>query len=151
MPQGDVLEHLRHQLAVVCDLFSGLTELQAGHRYAPGKWSLRELLRHCSDAERILANRALRIGRGDQTPNPGFDEDAYVATCGAEGCSIAALLAEWRTVREASLGLFQNLPEAAWARRGVANGFALTTRCFPFVGYGHTALHLAVIKERYLS
>jgi len=148
--EGDVLALLQGQLGEVEALFSGLSEAQGTFRYAPGKWSLKDLLLHLSDAERIFAYRCLRIGRGDSTPMPGFEEDAYAAAAKADGRTMADLLADWRAVRTASLTLFRGLPDAAWLNRGTTNNRAITARCIPYITLGHAAHHLGVIRERYL-
>jgi hypothetical protein len=147
---GDVLAQLQSQLDEVAALFSGLSEAQGAFRYAPGKWSLKDLLQHLSDGERIFAYRCLCVGRGDATPLPGFDENAYAAVSGAEARTLADLVSDWRAARGASLALFQSLPDAAWMNRGTTNGRAITTRCIPYIMAGHAAHHLAVIRERYL-
>lgn len=149
-PAGDVLALLEAQLVEATALFGGLTEAQGAHAYAPGKWSLKTLIQHLSDGERIFAYRCLRIGRGDTTPLPGFDEDAYAATAGADGHAVADLLADFRATRLASLTLFRSMPEEGWARRGTSNGKALSARSLPYICLGHTAHHLAVVRERYL-
>lgn len=148
--EGDVLGLLQGQAGEVEALFTGLSEAEGGFRYAPGKWSLKDLLLHVSDAERIFAYRCLRIGRGDTTPMPGFDEDAYVAAAHADARTVAGLLADFRAVRAASLTLFRSLPEAAWMNQGTTNNRAITARCIPYIALGHASHHLAVIRERYL-
>jgi uncharacterized damage-inducible protein DinB len=147
---GDGVALLRAQLKEVTELFGGLTESQSTFRYAPGKWSLKDLLLHLSDAERIFAYRCLRFGRGDGTPLAGFDEDAYAAAADAEHQALTDLLTDWQATRAALISLCQGLPDAAWNHRGVSNGKELTARCLPYICLGHTAHHLAVIRERYL-
>ena len=147
---GDVLALLQAQEEEVAALYRGLSEAQGTFRYAPGKWSLKDLLLHLSDAERIFTYRCLRIGRGDTTPMPGFDEDAYAAAAQADGRTMADLLADFRAVRAASLTLFRSLPEAAWMNKGTTNNRAITARCIPYIALGHAAHHLTVIRERYL-
>lgn len=148
--EGDVLALLQAQLEEVTALFKGLSEAQGGFRYAPGKWSLKDLLLHLSDAERIFSYRCLRIGRGDATPMPGFEEDAYAAAAQADARTVADLLADFRAVRTASLTLFRGLPDAAWGNRGITNNRAITARCIPYIALGHAVHHLAVIRARYL-
>ena len=147
---GDVRTLLQGQMGEVTALFAGLSETQGGFRYAPGKWSLKDLLQHLSDAERIFAYRCLRIGRGDATPLPGFEEEAYATAARADERPMADLLADFRATRTASLTLFRGLPDSAWGQQGTTNGRAITARCIPFICAGHTAHHLAVIRERYL-
>ncbi len=149
-PEGDALALLKSQLEEVTTLYAGLSEAQGTYRYAPGKWSMKDLLQHLSDAERIFAYRCLRIGRGDATPLPGFDENAFAAAASADGRSLADLLTDFRATHLASLELFRSLPDKAWAQQGVSNGRSLTARCVPFICLGHAAHHIAVVRERYL-
>lgn len=149
-PAGDVLTLLQAQLEEVGTLFGGLSEAQGAYAYAAGKWSLKTLLQHLSDGERIFAYRCLRIGRGDTTPLPGFDEDAYAAEAGADAHPVADLLEDYRAARRASLALFRSLPDQAWARKGTSNNHVLSARSLPYICLGHTAHHLAVVRERYL-
>ena len=149
-PDGDALALLGSQLDEVLALFSGLSEAQGAHRYAPGKWSLKDLLQHLSDAERIFAYRCLRIGRGDATPLPGWDENTYAGSASADARPLAELLADFRAARLSSLALFRSLPDGAWTQQGNSNGRNITARCIPYIDLGHVAHHLAVIRERYL-
>jgi hypothetical protein len=149
-PEGNVLALLQAQLGDVLDLYSRFSEAQAAYRYAPSKWSLKDLLQHLSDAELIFAYRCLRIGRGDVTPLPGFDEEAYAAVARADERPVVDLLADFRAARTASLSLFRGLPDSAWDQQGTSNGRSLTARCIPFISLGHAAHHLDVIRERYL-
>jgi len=147
---GDVLALLQGQMSEVAALFAGLSETQGAFRYAPGKWSLKDLLLHLSDAERIFAYRCLRVGRGDATPLAGWEEDDYAAAAQADAHTVADLLADWRAARSASLTLFRSLPDSAWGNQGTTNGRPITARCLPYICAGHAAHHLAVIRERYL-
>lgn len=149
-PEGDVLALLKAQLGEVTALYAGLSEAQAAYRYAPGKWSLKDLLQHLSDGERIFSYRCLRIGRGDATPLPGWEENDYAVTAKADDRATADLVADFQATRLASLELFRSLPEDAWALKGTSNGRTLSARSLPFVCLGHAAHHLAVIRERYL-
>ncbi len=148
--EGNVLALLQAQLGDVIDLYSRFSEAQGAFRYAPGKWSLKDLLQHMSDAELIFAYRCLRIGRGDVTPLAGFDEEAYAAEAQADERSVADLLADFRAARTASLNLFRGLPDSAWGQLGTTNGRSITARCLPFINLGHAAHHLDIIRERYL-
>jgi len=144
-----VLALLEAQLDEIGTLFKGLSEAQATYRYAAGKWSLKDLLQHLSDAERIFAYRCLRIGRGDATPLPGWEEDDYARTARADERPIADLLADFQATRRASLELFRSLPVDAWELKGTSNGRTLSARAIPYGCLGHAAHHLAVIRERY--
>ncbi len=120
------------------------------HRYAPGKWSLQELLGHMIDTERIFACRALRIARGDTTPLPGFDQDPYVIAAEADQCDSHNLLAEFEYVRRSTILMCTNLPDAAWTRMGQVGGAPMSTRAMIYITLGHAAHHVEVLRERYL-
>jgi len=129
--------------------FRDVPEARGAHRYAPGKWSVRQVMCHLADAERIMAYRALRIARGDATPLPGFDENAYAPESGADAVALAELVAEFADVRRASLALFRHLPADAWVRRGTASESPFSVRALAWVLVGHPIHHLAVLRERY--
>jgi uncharacterized damage-inducible protein DinB len=137
------------QRDTLVSLFSNISESRAAFQYAPGKWTVREVLGHLSDAERIFASRLLRIGRGDATPLPGFDENAYVPAGAFESRALADVLAEWTAVRDATVALVKGMPPEAWTRRGTANGRTVTAGALLYVIVGHTAHHLRVLDERY--
>jgi hypothetical protein len=126
------------------DKVSGLT-------YAPGKWTLKQVLGHVIDCERVFAYRALCIARGEAASLPGFDQEAYAAVADAESRSLASLLVEYHAVREASMALFKTLSPEAWTRRGKANELSVTVRGLAFQIPGHELHHLAILRERYLS
>ena len=125
-------------------------EATASKAYAPGKWTLKEVVLHCADAERIFAYRALRFARGDATNLPGWDEKAYTPMSGAAVRSLESVLDELESVREASVTLFSNLPSDAWTRRGKANNFDVSVRALAWITTGHLLHHLGVIQDRYL-
>lgn len=128
----------------------GSLEVARGaHRYAEGKWSIRELLGHLCDAERVFAYRMLRIGRGDGTPLPGFEENAYVAAAGSDARSLPDLVEEFEALRRATYLLARHMPAEGWARLGTASGHAVSTRALAAIVYGHTAHHLKVLRDRY--
>ena len=150
VPEGDLLSLLESQGRELDALLRHLTDEQGMLRYAPGKWSLKELLGHISDTERIMAGRALRFARGDRTPLPGFDQDPYIAAAQSERLSFDFLLEEFGAVRKASLLLFKGLPEEAWSRFGILNAAEASVLSFACIIYGHTQHHLNIVKERYL-
>src|SRR6266516_109113 len=118
VPAGaDVLDVLARQLEETSARLAGIPEARGGFRYAPAKWSVKEVVGHLCDVERIMVYRALRFARGDATPLAGFDEDAYAPEAGADARALASLVAEWVAVRRASLAFFQSLPPAAWSRQ----------------------------------
>ena len=124
-------------------------EARGPHRYAPGKWSVSEVVVHLADVERIMAYRALRIARGDATPLPGFDENAYAPLSGADAQPLAALADMWGDVRQATLSMFRQFPVEAWLRRGTASGFPASPRALAWIIAGHERHHLATLAERY--
>lgn len=126
-------------------------EAARGLTYAPGKWTLKEVVGHLVDDERIFAYRALCLARGDERPLAGFDEERYARYAGFEARLLADLLAEYRAVRAASIALFAGLDAEAWARRGIVNGYAASVRGLAFHIAGHELHHLRVLRERYLS
>jgi len=119
-------------------------------RYAAGKWSLREVVQHLTDCERIMAYRALCFARGEQASLLGFDEDAYVANADTDRRPWAELTTEWRTVRAGTMDLFQSFTDGMLVRWGTANGGRVTVRALGWIIAGHTSHHLTVINERYL-
>lgn len=150
VPDGDIVEALIGGAEIASALLGDLPDNVASHAYAPGKWTLKEVALHCADAERIFAYRALRIARGDSTPLPGWDEQAYAPMSGAAVRSMDSILDELQSVREASVTLFSGLPADAWTRRGSANGFAVTTRGIAWITAGHLLHHMSVVQDRYL-
>jgi uncharacterized damage-inducible protein DinB len=151
VPDGDLVQTLRTQLDETLALVRGLPEAQGGHRYAPGKWSIREVLGHLIDAERIFAYRALRIARGDTTPLPGFDENMYAETSDADARTLADLADELEHVRLANLALFRSLSDEALARRGTASDAPISARALAWILAGHELHHRALLRERYLA
>jgi hypothetical protein len=122
VPDGDVLALLRSGGRELIEALERIPESRGGHRYAPDKWTIREVIGHLIDAERIFGYRALRFARADQTPVPGFDENEYVKSAGSDARTIADLARELAVVRESSALMFESLPEDAWLRTGIANG-----------------------------
>jgi uncharacterized damage-inducible protein DinB len=151
VPDGDLLQTLRTQLDETLALVRGLPEERGGHRYAPGKWSIREVLSHVIDAERIFAYRALRIARGDATPLASFDENAYAAESNAAARTLADLAEELAHVRLGNLALFRGLDDEALARRGTASGGEVSVRALAWIIAGHERHHVALLRERYLA
>jgi hypothetical protein len=145
----DVLTVLEQQLGSTPALFQGMEQSRGNYRYAPGKWSIKEVIGHLADTERIMSDRALRIGRGDTTPLPGFDENAYVPAMEADARPLEDVVTEWSAVRRATLALFRGLPPAAWVRRGVANGATVSVRALAFIVAGHERHHLETLRNRY--
>ncbi|HXH05616.1 MAG TPA: DinB family protein [Vicinamibacterales bacterium] len=140
---------MHRQIDTMRALVGGLSEVGALARYAPGKWSVKEVVGHLSDAERVFAYRLLRLGRGDETPLPAFDENAYVPAGEFDRRPMADLLDEWVSVRRATLALVAGLPAAAWSRSGTVSGRPISARAIGWIIPGHVEHHLAGLRERY--
>jgi hypothetical protein len=145
----DILKVLDDQLDIVLQRLEGLSEDRANYRYAPEKWSIKEIVNHLSDVERIFVYRALRFARRDTTPLPSFDENAYAPETRADERTLADLLAEWADVRRATLAFFQHLPAGTWERLGTASGHPCSVRALAYATAGHVRHHLRVLGERY--
>jgi hypothetical protein len=151
VPAGDLLETLEAQLADTVALVDQVGEARAGHRYAEGKWSVRELLGHVIDTERVFAYRALCAARGETAPLPAFDENAWVAGTAWDGRTLGSLLGELTAVRRATLALFHHLDDAALARRVTASGAPLSARAAGWIIAGHERHHQSLLRDRYLA
>lgn len=149
VPEGDIIELLRANGAELDALLRAVPEEQGGHRYGDGKWTVREVVGHMIDAERIFAYRLLRIGRGDKTPLPGFEESAYVVSSGSDARMMAALVHELELVRASTVALLESLPADAWTRLGTASGQAVSTRALAWITAGHAMHHVKILRERY--
>jgi hypothetical protein len=150
VPDGPILATLRRQMDETQAVLRAVPEARGGHRYAPGKWSVKEVVGHVTDVERVFAGRALHFARGEAQPLPGMDQDAYVAAADFDRRPLAAILGELEAVRRASLALFEGLEGDAWMRRGVASGCTFTVRAVPWILAGHELHHREVLRERYL-
>jgi hypothetical protein len=148
---NDVLAALEDQRREMLILLSGGTEADGDLRYAPEKWSLKEVLGHISDTERIMSYRALRISRGDMTPIEGFEQDDYVRNGPFGQCQLTDLIEDYIAVRRATVSLFRNLDQAAWTRRGVAAENEVTVRALAYIIAGHELHHRRIIEEKYLK
>lgn len=146
----DLLAGLAETQAITQQLLGNLTEEQANFRYQPEKWSIKELVLHLADSERIFAYRALRFARQDKTDLSGFDENAYVPVSGASVRSLASLLQEYAAVRAATIALFSNFDAAMLNSNGTANEKMVSVRALGYAIAGHEIHHVQVIKERYL-
>ncbi len=142
-------EALRADTATMRQVFDTLTEHQGNHAYAPGKWTVKEVLLHCIDAERIFAYRALRLLRGDTTPLPGFDQDPYVPASAAEARSVGSIRDEWEAARASTLALYDNAPPTHLQLIGTASGHPISARALAYIITGHYLHHLHILKERY--
>ena len=132
-------------------LLSSLNDQQAGYRYAPGKWSIRQIIEHITDHERIMTYRALRFSRKDDTPLPGYDQDLLVANGRADQLSLSDLMEDLENVRKATISFMKNLSAEQLQRKGKAWKFELTVEEFLRATIGHQLHHMDVIREKYLK
>jgi hypothetical protein len=150
VPEGDVLAELERGLEETRALLARFGEARGAHRYASGKWSVKEVVGHVIDGERVFAYRALRIARGDATPLASFEQDDYVAAAGSDRRRLADLVEELTHLRAANLLFFRSLQPADWEQRGTASGNPFVACAFPFILAGHETHHRRVLAERYL-
>lgn len=148
---GDILEILDRQGPEYRALLESISDEKSLTRYAPGKWSIREAQAHVNDTERLFSFRALWFARGLDLPLPSFDQDAAVATAGADARSWQSHIDEFTRVRAATIALFAGMPEEAWTRRGIASGYSFTVRAMAYICAGHVAHHAKVLREQYLA
>ncbi|WP_462408655.1 DinB family protein [Neobacillus sp. Marseille-QA0830] len=151
VPDGDLLQILKENLKQVTELFNNISENDADFRYAPNKWSIKEVLGHMTDTERIMTYRLLRIGRGDRTPLAGFDETIFVTGSEVRQLPVKKILEDFTAVRNATITLVQNMPESAWANVGLANEMEVTARAIAYIIAGHEMHHRNIVTDRYLT
>jgi DinB superfamily len=151
VPAGDVVETLRTQFSGTTALLRGIDPARTTMGYAPGKWSIRDVVLHMADTERVMAYRALWIARGDTTPLPSFDENTFAPIAGANARSMDSLVDELEAVRRSTLAMFEGFPADAWSRQGTASGNPVTVRALAWIIAGHERHHVAIIRERYLK
>jgi hypothetical protein len=149
VPEEDILAVLAGQNVLLRRLVDSVPEDRETFRYAPGKWSIRELLGHVGDFERVFGFRAFAFSRNEKRPFPGFDEDAYVAESGFDGRSLESLAGDFTGLREVNLALLRRLPPEAWLRTGVANDHEISVRALAYLLAGHLRHHLGILRERY--
>lgn len=145
----DILAILEKQLEESTRFLAAISEEKSRHRYAPEKWSIRQVLNHLNDTERAFAFRALWFARGFDAPLPGYDQNIAAAGAQADAVSWTAQVEEFRHIRLATLSLFRNLPSEAWTRSGIASGNPFTVNSLAFIIAGHVTHHLAMIRDRY--
>lgn len=149
VPDGDIVSILDEQMHATAELLNGLSEAQGDYRYAPDKWSIKELVGHVADAERVFMYRALRFSRGDATPCAGFDEKAWASRAGAGRRTLRDVADELRAVRLVTIAFVRSLDDVQALSSGIANGQPVTVRGLVYVTAGHEAHHVAVLRERY--
>ena len=150
VPDGDLVEELEISVHDLIRFVQNIPMDKYDYRYAEGKWTIKDILQHLMDAERIFAYRALRIARNDKTPLPGFDENEFANNAGGDERSIRDLLTELALVRQATIHLFKTFNEEALARIGTASGFSVSVRALGVIIIGHQKHHQKVFEERYL-
>ncbi|MFC4809598.1 DinB family protein [Paenibacillus sp. GCM10023250] len=148
VPGGNIIDILLAQEKQMTELLASLTESQSDYRYTEGKWSLKEVVGHIADSERVMTCRLLRFARGDQTPLPGFDQELFISPFGR--WTTAQLAEDYRAVRQSTITLLSGLPTEAWSRQGTANDTGITVRALAYGIAGHELHHVGVIRNRYL-
>lgn len=151
VPDGDVIATLAGQIEETFALLRPLSDEQARFRYAPDKWSVKEIVTHLTDAERVFMYRALSFGRGATDSLPSFDENAWAPAAEADNVPLDELLDEFAAVRSATVGLLAHFPRDAWHRRGIASGKGVSVRALAWITAGHERHHRRVLAERYLG
>lgn len=146
----DVMSIIEEQLDESLDLFGRISSEVSLYRYAPDKWSIRQVLNHITDTERAFAFRALWFARGFEAPLPSYDQNIAASGAAADSVSWPAHIEEFRRVRLSTISLLRNLPGEAWMRSGIASDNPFTVRAMAFIIAGHVAHHLAILRERYL-
>src|SRR5438128_5963415 len=149
IPSEDILGVLETQRKETLSFFAGISEEKSLHRYGPDKWSIRQVVNHVNDCERLFVSRAFWFARGFETPLPSFDQDVSAAGARTNEISWTDHIEEFRSVRLAPVALFRNLPDEAWCRTGIASGSPFTVRALAYIAAGHVAHHRAVLQERY--
>lgn len=149
VPDGDIVQILNWQFAETSALLASISAAQAASRYAEGKWSVKELIGHVIDSERVFGYRALRFARGDRTPLPGFDQDVFNEHASFDDYSVDELADEYGQVRRGHLSLFRHLDADAWMRAGEASGHPVSVRALAYIIAGHELHHLKILRERY--
>ena len=147
---GNIVTVLGQQIDNSVTLLNGLSDAQAGFRYAPEKWSVKEVVGHLIDSERVFGYRAMRFARNDQTPLSGFEQNDYVEAAAFDDQSLSDLASEFEHVRRANLHMLRGLNGEAWDRRGEANGNGVSVRALAYIIAGHELHHMDIIRTKYL-
>lgn len=151
VPEENILAILGRQSDETQALLRGIPESQAGFRYAPDKWSIKELVGHVIDTERVFGYRALCFARNDRTPLPGFEQDDYIRNSSFNEQPLAELAAELESVRRSTLFLFKHLDRESWKRKGIANEHEMSVRAAAYIIAGHELHHIGILRDRYLA
>lgn len=148
---ADVVSKLQTQLDDLTATFADITDEKGRYAYETGKWTIKELLGHLTDGERVFAYRAFRFSRADETPLPGFDQDPYIENANYNSIEIADLLAEFSLLRQSNILFFKNLDAQMWDKTGIASDNPITVRALAFIMVGHVEHHVKILKEKYLT
>lgn len=151
VPETDILSALETQSAATQKMLAGIDESRAGFRYAPDKWTIRQLVGHIEDSERVFTYRALTFARGATTPLPGFEQDEFMAASPFDRSTLRQRAEGLQNVRRTTLDLFRELDDAGWERGGTASDNHVTVRAIAYITVGHERHHLKVLRERYLA
>jgi hypothetical protein len=151
VPETEIVPVLDAQPAELRVMFDGVSEGRGTYTYADGKWTIKEVLSHLIDSERMFMYRALRVSRGDKTPIEGFEQEGYIENSNANGRTFADLLEEFSLLRKANVMFFKNFDDIAWTRIGTANDAQISSRALAYIMAGHIRHHEIALRERYLA
>ncbi len=151
VPEAEILSSLENQIAEIENFFTRVSEEKASFGYAEGKWTIKELVGHLSDGEKIFGYRALRVARADKTPMEGFEQDGYIENSNFNNIKLSDLIDEFLYLRKANLIFFQNLSDEAWKRTGTASNAEVSVCALAYIMVGHVRHHLNILKTRYLA
>ena len=148
--EGHIVDILKRQANELGSLVNGISEERSLHRYEPAKWTIREVLAHLNDTERLFASRAFWFARGFDAPLPSFDQNVAIANCGANERGWRSHVEEFQAVRSSTIAFFDNLPDQAWDYRGIASDNPFTVRALAYMCAGHVTHHVKILEQRYL-
>lgn len=151
VPEGNIISILDEQLAQTLDILGNVSPERADYAYEPGKWTIKEVIGHLIDTERVFAYRALHFARNDPAPLPSLEQDDWASASNASARSLEDLLEDFAAVRKSNIALFKSFSDEMWMRRGTASGFEFTVRAFPYIIAGHEIHHRLLLQERYLQ
>ena len=146
----DICRAIEAQLPTTLEVLSGISEQKSMHKYGPDKWTIREVVGHLNDCERLFVFRAMWFARGFDSELPSFDQDVAIVGARSNDRKWKDLIDEFRSLREASIHFYRSLPDDAWAKRGIASGNPFTVRALAYITAGHVQHHLQILRERYL-
>jgi hypothetical protein len=148
VPEDDILEAMKSAVETGVAFLAGVSESEASVCHPPYTWTIKQVVGHLTDSERVFGYRALRFARGDSTPLPGFDENAYAKAIRLDDIPLVELVAEFASLRRSHVGLFEHFPDEAWQRRGLANNAEISVRALAYILIGHERHHVAILRKR---